>query len=47
MEPSTWRGILALLTVFGVKANPEASDSIVTAGASIYAAIQILRKERK
>jgi hypothetical protein len=45
-EPSTWRGLVALLTVFGAKLQPEAADSIVTAGASVYAAIQILRKER-
>ncbi len=45
MEPSTWRGIVALLTVFSAKVKPEAAESIVTAGASVYAAIQIFRKE--
>lgn len=45
LEPSTWRGIVALLTVFSAKVKPEAAESIVTAGASVYAAIQILRKE--
>ena len=47
LEPSTWRGLIALATVFGAKANPEAAESIMTAGASVYAAVQILRKERK
>ena len=46
MEPSTWRGIISLLTVFGVKIAPDQAEAILTAGVSIYSAINIFRKEK-
>jgi hypothetical protein len=46
-EPSTWRGIVVFLTVFGIKIRPELTDAIVTAGASACAAIEIIRKEKQ
>lgn len=45
MEPSTWRGLVSLATVFGCNLLPEQADAIVTAGVSIYSAINIFRKE--
>jgi len=45
LEPSTWRGIIALLTVFGVRIAPDQADAILAAGASVYSAINIFRKE--
>lgn len=46
LEPSTWRGLVALLTVFGVRLAPDQADAILTAGVSIYAAINVFRKEK-
>lgn len=46
MEPSTWRGIISLLTVFGVRIAPDQADAIFTAGVSVYSAINIFRKEK-
>lgn len=45
-EPSTWRGLVALLTVFGVRLAPDQAEAILTAGVSIYAAINVFRKEK-
>ena len=46
LEPSTWRGIISLLTVFGVRVAPDQADAILTAGVSVYSAINIFRKEK-
>jgi hypothetical protein len=45
-EPSTWRGLVSLATIFGVKIAPDQADAILTAGVSIYSAINIFRKEK-
>jgi hypothetical protein len=45
-EPSTWRGVVALLTVFGVRLAPDQAEAILTAGVSVYAAINVFRKEK-
>jgi hypothetical protein len=47
MEPSTWRGLISLATVLGLRLNPDQAEAILTAGVSVYSAINILRKERK
>ena len=46
-EPSTWRGLSILLALFGVKMHPELSDAIITAGAAVVGAIEVVRKENK
>jgi hypothetical protein len=46
-EPSTWRGLVSLATLLGIKIAPDHADAVFTAGASVYSAINILRKERK
>lgn len=38
-QPSTWGGIITLLTVFGVNLDPEHSQMIVTVGASLGGAL--------
>jgi hypothetical protein len=45
-EPSTWRGLVSLATLFGLKLAPDQSDAILTAGVSVYSAINIFRKEK-
>jgi hypothetical protein len=46
-EPSTWRGLISLATLLGLKIAPDQAEAILTAGVSVYSAINILRKERK
>lgn len=38
-EPSTWRALVGLVTVFGVTLSPEQKEAIATAGAAIYCLI--------
>lgn len=44
-QESTWRGIIAVIAVFGVKLQPELADSIITAGVSLIALINIVKKD--
>lgn len=44
-EPSTWRGIVGALTLAGVKLAPAQAESIITAGVSIVAAIEVFKKD--
>lgn len=46
-EPSTWRGIVYLLTAVGIQISPELQGAIVTAGLSVAAAIGIFIKDSK
>lgn len=32
MQPSTWRGVIWMLTAVGINLNPEQSQAIITAG---------------
>lgn len=45
-EPSTWRGLLMIATVFGANINPEMANAIVTVGASAVGAVGVLAKEK-
>jgi hypothetical protein len=45
-EPSTWRGLVSLATLFGLKITPDQADAVLTAGVSIYSAINIFRREK-
>lgn len=38
-EPSTWRGLVWLLTAAGLALNPEQQTAIVTAGMAIAGAV--------
>ena len=44
-EPSTWRGIVAVLTAAGMTLDPEQAAKIIAAGLSVIGAINIFRKE--
>ena len=39
-EVSTWRGIIALLTLVGVSLTPEQTESFITAGIALWAALE-------
>lgn len=45
-EPSTWRGIISLLTALGVKLRPDLTDAIVSAGLGAMGVINVVRKEK-
>ena len=45
-EPSTWRGIVALLTAFGVALSPDQTAAIVAAGLGLAGAIGALAPDK-
>jgi hypothetical protein len=45
-EPSTWRGIVGLLTTAGVIISPTQADKIIAFGIALVALIEVLRKEK-
>ncbi len=44
-EPSTWRGLFALLTALGITLHPEQIAAITSLGLAAIGAINVLRKE--
>lgn len=46
-ENSTWRGIIMLATVLGMKLDPELQTQILSAGLSLVGIINIIRKGNK
>jgi len=45
-EPSSWRGIFALLTAVGLKLHPELQDAILSVGLSAIGLVNFFRKEK-
>lgn len=46
-EPSTWRGVLALLTSLGIALNPEQQAAIITAGLGLIGAVGVFTADPK
>lgn len=46
-EVSTWRGIILIITAFGVTLSPEQAESIIAAGIALVGMFGVLRKEKK
>ena len=46
-EPSTWRGIIWLLSSFGVVLDPEQSDAIVATAMSLVGLIAMFTSDQK
>lgn len=46
-EPSTFRGIILILGLLGIKISPELTDSIYSLVVASLATIEVLRKEKK
>lgn len=44
-EPSTWRGLVGLLTGAGVVLSPELSGQIIAVGLAVIGLINVIRKE--
>lgn len=45
-ESSTWRGLVLFATALGINIEPELQTQILTAGLSVVAIINILRKSK-
>lgn len=45
-EPSTWRGIIQLLTAAGLVIEPELALQIITAGVTIVGIIGVVTKDK-
>lgn len=45
-EPSTWRGIVYLISAMGVAISPEQQGAIVSAGLSVAGAIGLFIKDK-
>ena len=41
-EASTWRGIVLLLTAFGVQVAPEVQEAIISVGIAVAGAVGVL-----
>lgn len=46
-EPSTWRGLVLVITAFGVKINPEQIEAIVFVGLFIAGMLGAVTKDSK
>ncbi len=44
-EPSTWRGLVMLVTVFGVNISPDQVNAIATLGGCVIGAIGVFSKK--
>ncbi len=44
-QPSTWRGLIGLLSMFGVSVSPELSTQIALVAGGLLSIIEIIRNE--
>jgi hypothetical protein len=44
-QKSTWRGLILMLTAFGVQIAPELQEAIITVGLAIVGAINVLKNK--
>ena len=45
-EPSTWRGLIWLLTAFGVSLSPEAWEYVMTIGMALAGLVGVLSSDK-
>jgi len=45
-EPSTWRGLTALLTAVGVALSPEQINAVVSAGLALMGVLGVFTKDK-
>ena len=45
-EPSSWRGLVMIVTAFGVSVSPELMDSIIAAGTGLAGVIGFVFKDK-
>lgn len=44
-EPSTWRGLIAIATAFGVVIRPEVADAIIVLGLALIGGANVITPE--
>lgn len=44
-EKSTWRGLVALATAFGVTVSPEQTEAVISGGLALIGLINVFRSE--
>ena len=45
-EPSTWRGLISVLTALGIKVRPDLTEAIISSGLAAMGIINVFRKEK-
>lgn len=45
-QASTWRGLFAILTTFGVVIKPELSNAIIASGVALIGLVEVIRNEK-
>mgnify|MGYP000551933727 CR=1 FL=1 len=45
-QPSTWRGLIGILTGFGFAISPELAEQIIALAVSAFGLIEIVRNEK-
>ena len=45
-EASTWQGIIAIVTGFGVTLSPDLREAIASLGVALFALVSVVLKER-
>ena len=46
-EPSTWRGIILLVTACGVPVAPQMSEAIITIGLALVGGVGVISSDKK
>lgn len=46
MELSTWQGIIAIVTGFGVALSPELGEALAVLGVAVFGVVSVIAKER-
>ena len=46
-EPSSWRGLIAILTGFGVTLSPEQTNAIVAGGLALMGLVGVFTPDKK
>lgn len=44
-QESTWRGVIAILSAFGVVIEPEMAEAVIAAGLGLIGVINVVKKD--
>ncbi|MCT4575064.1 MAG: hypothetical protein N4A43_02285 [Alphaproteobacteria bacterium] len=46
-QPSTWRGLIVILTSLGISISPELTEHLVALAVAGFGAVEVIRNENK
>ncbi len=46
-QTSTWKGLFAILTAFGVVVQPDLANAIIAVGLSVIGLVDVIRNQKK